>query len=202
MQDGPTVFVVDDDPAVREAVSILIRSTGRNVETYATARAFLEDYDPARPGCLVLDLRMPGMSGLELQDEIVKRAIDIPIIVVTAHGEVGSAVRAMKAGAIDFIEKPYGDQTLLDRIDQAIARDAQLRQQRARRETFGARLSQLTPRDREVMALLIAGKMTKEIAAAFQVSSQAIDSHRRRILEKMEVANVVELTRLVDECGG
>ncbi len=199
---APTVFVVDDDPAVRAALQVLIRSAGRVVETFGSAREFLEAFNPSRPGCVVLDLRMPGMSGIELQEALSARGATIPVIMVTAHGEIWSAVRAMKAGAIDFIEKPYGDQTLLDRIEQAIARDAETRRASCVRQAFASRRASLTPRDREVMDRLIAGRTTKQIAAELGVSTQAIDAHRKNILQKMQVESIVELVRLATSCEG
>ena len=170
MQSNPTVFVVDDDPAIRESLRWLIESVGLNVKVFSTAREFLEGYDPSSAGCLVLDVRMPGMSGLDLQNELAARAIHVPIIIITGHAEVPVAVRALKAGAMDFIEKPFSDQLLLDRIRRAIEVDAEARRVRSEQAEVAARLGQLTPRERQVMDLVIAGKANKVIASELDLS--------------------------------
>ena len=154
----PTVFVVDDDRAMRESLSWLLDSVGLRVRSYATAADFLAEHDPAQPGCLVLDVRMPGMSGLDLQAELARRGVELPTIVITGHAEVSMAVRAVKAGAIDFIEKPFSDQLLLDRVRQALEVDLEAREVRRRREDARRRLATLTAREREVLNLVVAGK--------------------------------------------
>lgn len=199
MGTEPTVFVVDDDPGVREGVRILLRSVQRNVELFPSAQAFLDSWDPARSGCVVLDVRMPGSSGLDLQAQLRSQGHDIPIVIITGHGDVPAAVQALKAGAIDFIEKPFSDQVLLDRIDQAIRVDARNRHARGARTAREKRLARLSPREREALDLLVAGKSCKQIAAEFGISHQAAAAHRSRIIEKMEVDNVVDLVKLVLE---
>lgn len=197
MQTETTVFVVDDDPAVRQGLSILLRSVHRNAEFYPSTQAFLDAYHPAQPGCLVLDVRMPGGGGLELQEYLYTRGLDIPIIFITGHGDVPAAVRAMQAGAVDFIEKPFNDQVLLDRIDRAIRQDAQNRARGVTDTLRKEHLALLTRREREVMDRLVEGRSCKQIAAEFGVSFQAVATHRGRIIQKMEVENVVDLVRTV-----
>jgi two-component system, LuxR family, response regulator FixJ len=196
METEPIVFVVDDDPAMRQSMRWLIESVNLAVETYATAQDFLAAYDPSRPGCLVLDVRMPGMSGLDLQEELNRRQIYVPIIIITGYAEVPTAVRALKGGALDFIEKPFSDQLLLDRIQQAIASDRQTRERNATRAALAARVAQLTPREREVMQLVVAGSSNREIAAELGLSVKTVEVHRARVMEKMKVDSLAELVRL------
>jgi FixJ family two-component response regulator len=192
----PVVFVVDDDPAMRDSLRWLIESTGLQVETFADAQTFLARIRPELPGCLVLDVRMPGMSGLDLQAELTRRGIGLPTIVVTGHAEVPMAVRAVKAGAIDFIEKPFSDQLLLDRVRQGIEMDRQERDGRARRAEILRRMSLLTQREREVLDLVVVGKANKEIAAALHLSPKTVEVHRAHVMEKMQASSVAELVRL------
>ena len=196
MQSNPTVFVVDDDPAIRESLRWLIESVGLNVKIFATAQDFLEGYDPSLAGCLVLDIRMPGMSGLDLQNELVARKVNIPILIITGHAEVPVAVRAMKAGALDFIEKPFSDQLLLDRIRRAIEADAEFRRVHSQRAAVAARLAGLTPREREVMDLVIAGKANKVIASELGLSPKTIEVHRAHVMKKMQVDSLADLVRV------
>ena len=196
-QSEPTVFVVDDDPAVLRGLRLLMKSVKLNVETYLSAQEFLDDYDPAQPGCLLLDLRMPGISGLELQEILRTRNIPIPIIIITGYGEVPAAVQAMRKGAVDFLEKPFNDQVLLDHVQKAIAEDAQIRQQRAEQEAVLARFALLTPREREVMDLVIAGKSNKVIASQLGISPKTVEFHRSHIMKKMKVGSVAGLVALV-----
>ena len=196
-QSEPTVFVVDDDPAVLRGLRLLMKSVKLNVETYLSAQEFLDDYDPAQPGCLLLDLRMPGISGLELQEILRTRNIPIPIIIITGYGEVSAAVQAMQKGAVDFLEKPFNDQVLVDQIQKAIAEDAQIRQQRAEQEAVLARLALLTPREQEVMDLVIAGEPNKVIARQLGISPKTVEFHRSHIMKKMKVGSVAELVALV-----
>ncbi|HOA72166.1 MAG TPA: response regulator transcription factor [Phycisphaerae bacterium] len=195
MSQEPTVFVVDDDEAVRKALKLLVESAGMRVETFASADAFLAQYDPNRPGCLVLDIRMPGMSGLTLQDQLIARRINIPLIMITGHGDVAMAVGAVKKGAIDFIQKPFDDQTLLDRIQQALRIDAQRREEQARRSEFESRLARLTPREREVLDLLISGKGNKEVALELGLSRKTVDIHRAHVMMKLGVDSLLEIAR-------
>ena len=196
-----TVFVVDDDPSIRRALTRLLRSVGLAVDAYAGAQEFLDAYDPARPGCLVLDVRMPHISGLELQQALAQRAVELPIIFITGHGDVPMSVRAMRAGAIDFLPKPFHDQDLLDAIQRAIARDAELRAARAVRVDVLRRVELLTPREREVLVLVTAGKMNKEIAAQLGASEKTIKVHRARVMKKMGAESVAELVVLAQTAG-
>ena len=196
-QSEPTVFVVDDDPAVLRGLRLLVKSVKLNVETYLSAQEFLDSYDPARPGCLVLDMRMPGMSGLELQEILRTRNISIPVIIITGYGKVPAAVQAMKKGAVDFLEKPFNDQVLVDQVQKAVARDAQIRQKQALQEAMSARLALLTPRERDVMELVVAGKLNKVIARELGLSPKTVESHRAHIMKKMKVGSVAELVTLV-----
>ncbi len=192
----PVVFVVDDDPAMRDSLRWLLESVGLAVRTFATAREFLENYDPEVPGCLVLDVRMPGMSGLDLQQELLNSGMSVPTIVVTGHAEVPLAVRAVKAGALDFIEKPFGDQLLLDRVRQGIELDRERRAARRRWEEAAGRVSQLTVREREVMELVVSGKANREIAAELGLSPKTVEVHRAHVMEKMRVDSLAELIHL------
>jgi two-component system response regulator FixJ len=192
---APVVFVVDDDPAMRDSLRWLIESTGLQVETFADAQTFLARIRPDVPGCLVLDIRMPDMSGLDLQAELGRRSVGLPTIMVTGHAEVPMAVRAVKAGAIDFIEKPFSDQLLLDRVRQGIEMDRQEREGRARRAEVLRRMSLLTQREREVLHLVVAGRANKEIAAALELSPKTVEVHRAHVMEKMQASSVAELVR-------
>jgi FixJ family two-component response regulator len=192
----PVVFVVDDDPAMRDSLRWLIESTGLLVETFADAQTFLARIRPDVPGCLVLDIRMPGLSGLDLQSELARRGIGLPTIVVTGHAEVPMAVRAVKAGAIDFIEKPFSDQLLLDRVRQGIDMDRRERDGRERRGEVLRRLGLLTQREREVLDLVVAGRANKEIAATLHLSPKTVEVHRAHVMEKMQASSVAELVRL------
>jgi two-component system response regulator FixJ len=200
-ESKPTVFIVDDDSAVLKALRLLVKSLRMNVETYLSAQEFLDSYDPARPGCLVLDVRMPGISGLELQEKLRQRNISIPVIIMTGYGEVAVAVEAMKKDAMEFLEKPISDQVLLDRIQKAIAKDARIRQEQAAQKTVASRLALLTSRERQVMDLVIAGKLNKIIARELGVSRKTVEFHRSNIMKKMKVESLAELVRLVIESG-
>jgi FixJ family two-component response regulator len=190
------VFVVDDDPAMRDSLRWLIESTGVRVETYRDAQSFLDACQPEMPGCLVLDVRMPGMSGLDLQAELARRGIALPTIVITGHAEVPLAVRAVKAGAIDFIEKPFSDQLLLDRVRQGLELDRQGRDGRRRRAEARRRAGSLTQREREVLDLVVAGKPNREIAARLGLSPKTVEVHRAHVMEKMGAQSVAELVHL------
>ena len=196
--DLPTVFVVDDDPHVREALSLLLDSMDLNVETFPSAHAFLRSFDPARPGCLVLDVRMPGMSGLELQRNLVSQGIRIPILILTAHAEVPMAVDALKAGALEFIEKPYSPQGLLDRIQNALTVDARLREKYLKLANIKVQLARLSEREQQVMQFLVDGRNARFISGRLGISEKTVDFHRRSLLEKIQVGTVVELGRLVE----
>jgi RNA polymerase sigma factor (sigma-70 family) len=197
MNAEATVFVVDDDPAVRKALRWLIESVGLRVETFTTAQEFLDaNPDPNRPGCLVLDIRMPGLSGLELQKKLTEQNSELPVIIITGHAEVPMAVQALKAGAVDFLEKPISEQMLVDRIHQALERDAKNRLAQARRSTIEERLALLTPRERQVFQLVVAGKSNKAIAATLGVTSKTVEAHRAQLMRKMQADNLPELVRM------
>ena len=195
-QDDATVFVVDDDPAIRDAVRQIVTSVGLGVETYSSAQEFLDKYDSSRPGCLVLDVRMPGRSGLDLQRDLARRDVTLPVIIITGFADVHLAVLALKAGAVDFIEKPFSNQMLLERIEDALEQDHQARKEHAKRAEFSARLSTLTPREREVMDLVVAGKPNKAMAADLRLSLKTIEGHRAHVMEKMRVGSLAELVRM------
>jgi FixJ family two-component response regulator len=197
MTSEPTVFVVDDDKAVRESLCWLIESVGLSVEAYGSAQAFLEAYDPDRPGCLVADVRLPGMSGLELQAKLAEQSGSLPVIIITGHADVPSAVRAMKIGAVDFIEKPFSDQMLLERIRHAVEMDAGSRRTRHERLDLVERLQRLTPREKQVMDLVVAGKANKQIAQDLGLSPKTVEVHRANVMLKMRAKNVAHLVRLV-----
>jgi FixJ family two-component response regulator len=197
----PTVCVVDDDPSIRRGLRRLIESVGLAVKTYAGASEFLEDYDPGRPGCLILDVRMPGRSGLDLQDDLAARGIELPIIFLTAHGDVPMTARAMKAGAVDFMEKPFNEQALLDAIQRGVDRDVHHRRERSSREKVLDRVAQLTPREREVLERVVAGKLNKQIAAELGASEKTIKVHRGRVMTKMQADSIAELVRLAHLAG-
>ena len=192
----PVVFVVDDDDAICRSLQLLIEDIGLEVRTCNSAQQFLSDYDPAQPGCLVLDVRMSGMSGLELQSRLCELGIDIPTIIITGHGDVPMAVEAMKAGALDFIEKPIRDQVLLDSIQKAIKADKLAREARKQCADFQARIGALTERERQVMDLLLLGKANKVIAYDLGISQKTVDFHRGNVLSKLDVSSVVDLVRL------
>jgi RNA polymerase sigma factor (sigma-70 family) len=190
------VYVVDDDAAVRDGLKWLIESVELQVAPCPSAQAFLDAYDPTRPGCLVLDVRLRGMSGLDLQAELARLDISIPTIVVTGHGDVPMAVRAMKLGAIDFVEKPFNDQELLERIQRAIEADQEARQGDRERAEACALLATLSPREREVLDLLVLGKANKEVADQLGLSTRTVEGHRARLMEKLACGSLAELVRL------
>jgi two-component system response regulator FixJ len=197
MTREPTVFVVDDDPEVQDALRWLIESVALPVETFGSAEEFVDAVGPGRPGCLVLDVRMPGMGGLRLLENLRSLEIQLPVIVLTGHGDVPLAVRAMKAGAIDFVEKPCADQDLLDRIYSALQRDAELRAETARRAAINEQLKALTPREREILDRLMKGQANKVIAVELAISERTVESHRRHIKEKLKVRSLAELAQIV-----
>ncbi len=196
MQPEPTVYVVDDDPAVRQSFKWLVGSIGLRVQTFDSAQSFMRDYDPAEAGCLVVDVRMPGMSGIELQEKLANEGITIPIIVVTAYGDVPTAVRAMKRGAVDFIEKPYNDQAMLDRIQLCIERDARMRQNKQTEREVAWRVERLTPREREVFELIVSGRSNKEVARVLEISPKTVEAHRAKVMDKMAVGSLAELVQM------
>mgnify|MGYP005856479993 CR=1 FL=1 len=195
--DEPTVYIVDDDQEVREAIQLLMRSVGLEARSFASAQAFLEQFDPRHTGCLVLDVRLKGMSGLDLQERLSREPIHPPVIIITGHGDVPMAVRAVKAGAVDFIEKPFNDQTLLDAVHRAFALDANNRGQASRRSEIQERLARLTPREREILDQVVAGKRNKVIAIDLGISQSTVEAHRAKVMEKMGAGSLSELMRLL-----
>jgi two-component system response regulator FixJ len=198
----PTVFIVDDDDAVRHFLSGLIESIELRVEAFASARDFLEAYEPGRPGCLVLDVRMPGMSGLELQRELVDQAIDLPVIILTGHGNVQLAVHAMKAGAIDFVEKPFDNELLLDRIQRAVAENVRVGSERIKRIEIAERIQLLTPREREVLDLVVAGQTNKGVARHLGISEKTVEVHRANVVRKMQAKSLADLVKMATDRHG
>lgn len=197
----PIVFIVDDDPSVRKALKRLIESVGLEVETLASAQEFLDHEQPDKPSCLVLDVRMPGLSGLDLQDELAARGLNMPIIFITGHGNIPMGVRAMKAGAVDFIEKPFDDQALLDAIHQAIEQDRKARLEQAEIKEILRRVGLLTHRERQVLALVVTGMFNKRIAFELGTSEKTIKVHRARIVQKMQAKSLADLVRLAEKAG-
>ena len=193
----PTVFVVDDDESVRGSLRFLLRSAGLESRAFGSATEFLAGYDPAQPGCLVLDVRMPGMNGLELQQELNLRGAVIPVIFITGHGDIPMAVEAMQHGAHDFLQKPFRDEDLIERVRRALAKDAKARASLEEHNAIRARLESLTPREREVLALMARGKPNKIMAHELGVSQRTVEIHRARVMEKSGASSLAELVRMV-----
>ena len=195
------VYVVDDDPSVRRALSRLLRSVGLSVETFANAQAFLAAPPADLPGCLVLDVRLPGPSGLDLQSALRESHRPLPIVFITGHATVSTSVRAMKGGAVDFLQKPFNDQDLLDCIQRAIETSRRLRADQAEHADLAQRHAALTGREREVLELVVTGMLNKQIAAALGIAEKTIKVHRARVMDKMRAASVAELVRLAEKLG-
>jgi len=193
----PTIFVVDDDEGVRNSLRFLLKSVGLTTRALGSATEFLDVYQPGQPGCLVLDVRMPGMSGLELQEQLNLRGATIPVIFITGHGDVPMAVEAMQHGAFDFLQKPFRDQDLIDRIQRALERDMRNRAALTQHEKIRARLESLTPREREVLSLMTRGMPNKVMAAELGVSQRTVEIHRARVMEKSGAASLAQLVRMV-----
>jgi two-component system, LuxR family, response regulator FixJ len=193
----PTVFVVDDDESVRGSLRFLLRSAGLESRAFGSAHEFLAAYDPSQPGCLVLDVRMPGMSGLELQQELNLRGAILPVIFITGHGDIPMAVEAMQHGAHDFLQKPFRDQDLIERVRRALAQDAKSRAALEEHKAIRGRLDSLTPREREVLALMARGKPNKIMAHELGVSQRTVEIHRARVMEKSGATSLAELVRMV-----
>jgi len=202
MKSEPRVFVVDDDQAMRRSLEWLIESIGMKVKTYSSADEFLRSYYPGRAGCLLLDVRMPGMSGLDLQAHLAREDSRLPVIIITGHGDVAMAVKAMKAGAVDFIEKPFHDEDLLSSIRNALAFDEKQRSLQSQRAEIATRLAELTPREHEVMEMVTEGLSNKEIAASLGVTAKTVEAHRARVMDKMQAGSLAELVRMVLIAGG
>ena len=197
----PTVFIIDDDDEVRDAIALLMRSVGLPVEGFDSAQNYLAQFDAQRPGCLVLDVRMRGMSGLDLQERLASEPLHPPIIMVTGHGDVPMAVRAVKNGAVDFLEKPFNDQVLLDAVHRAFELDAVQRGEASQRADIEQRLSRLTRREREVLDQIAAGKRNKVIAADLGISQSTVEAHRAKVMEKLEARSLSEVMRMLLKHG-
>ena len=200
--DSPVIYLVDDDEAVRDALGMLFKSIGLKHEAYASALDFLERYDRARHSCLVADIRMPGLSGLELQQRLNDESAEVPIIFITGHGDVPMAVTAMKSGAADFVQKPFRDQDLIDRINKALALDLERRKGRAEEDEIRARIALLTPREKEVMERVARGQANKVIAMDLGVSQRTVELHRARVMKKLRMRSVAQLVHAIDRIGG
>lgn len=192
-----TVYVIDDDEAVRNSLRLLLKSVGLPVKTFGSAKEFLPSYDPHQSGCMVLDIRMPGMSGLELLQQLNLKGATIPVVFITGHGDIPMAVEAMQNGAFDFLQKPFRDQDLIDRVQRALERDASTRAQLKATDKIRQHLETLTPREREVLELVTAGKPNKVMAADLGVSQRTIEIHRARVMEKMQARSLAQLVRMV-----
>jgi FixJ family two-component response regulator len=195
------VFVVDDDVATRESLKNLIRSVGLRAETFASAQDFLRSTRPDVPSCLVLDVRLPGLSGLDLQKRMAEVELAIPIVFISGHGDIPMSVRAMKAGAVEFLTKPFREQELLDAIQQALERDRNAREQRAEVADLRSRYRRLTPRERQVMALVVTGLLNKQVAGELGTSEASVKVHRQHVMEKMRAGSLAALVRMADRVG-
>jgi FixJ family two-component response regulator len=201
MEAEALVFVVDDDAPMRESLKNLLRSVGLQVEAFASAQEFLRSTRPDVPGCLVLDVRLPGLSGLDLQQRLAEGDMAMPIIFITGHGDIPMTVQAMKAGAVEFLPKPFRDQELLDAIQQALDRDRHAREQRAQREALRSRYRTLTSRERDVMGHVVAGLLNKQIAGELGTSEAAVKVHRQHVMAKMRAGSLAALVRMADRLG-
>ncbi|MDR3415193.1 MAG: response regulator [Nevskia sp.] len=195
--EEPVVFIVDDEEAVRDSIGLLLRSVGVRSRGFADARAFLDGYQPEQRGCLVLDIRMPRMSGMELQQELNRRGWAVPIIFITGHGDVPMAVEAMRAGAVDFLQKPFKDDELIRRVQKALEQDARLREQLSSLEQIRTRFDSLTPREREIAARLAAGDANKAVAIDLGLSERTVELHRAHIMQKMGARGLAQLVQML-----
>lgn len=196
----PLIYLVDDEFVIRDSLTLLIESTGQAIRSFESAENFLIAYDPERPSCLLLDVRMPLMSGHELQNELLNRGIHIPIIFISGHADIPDSAKAFRAGAVDFLEKPFDNEVLLERIDEAINKDVAFRAEQAKKYSIQARIDHLTPREREVLSLVITSHSNKESAKILHISNRTIDVHRASIMEKMQAENIAELISMVMYC--
>jgi FixJ family two-component response regulator len=194
------VYIVDDEYAIRDSLTMLIESTGQSVRSFESAEDFLDEYDPDQPGCLLLDVRMPLMSGHDLQRELAKRGHIIPIIFISGHAEIPDSAKAFRAGAVDFMEKPFNNEELMERIDEALKKDAAFRGEFVKRRRIQDRLDHLTAREKEVLGLIVKSHSNKESAKILNISNRTVDVHRASIMEKMQADNVAELITMVMYC--
>ena len=199
MIDVPTVFVIDDDPSVRSALKRLVGSVGLPCKTFANSDEYLSQLNPAAPGCLIVDMRLPGRSGLELQEQLEGAGYHLPVIFLTAHGDIKTTVRAMKGGAVDFLTKPFHEQELLEAVRHAIDRDREGRQTHLERTRRLERYASLTPRERQVLALVVTGRLNKQIAADLNLSESTVKLHRAEVMQKMEANSLAELVSIVGD---
>lgn len=197
----PIVYIIDDDEGVRDSLTLVLQSAGIPARSFADARDFLHQFEPAQPGCLLLDLRMPGMSGLELQQALAERAARLPIIMISGHGNVPVAVEAMRLGALDFFEKPFDVDRLIERVRECLTLESERRRDEDRHENAAQSIATLTPREREVFDLLVQGAMNKTVAARLKISVRTVEVHRANIMSKLEAANVSDLVRLALEAN-
>ena len=195
------VYLVDDDFSIRDSLSMLIETTGQAVRCFESADEFLNNFDPDQAGCLILDVRMPSITGLELQEELVRRDFAIPIIFISGHADVPDSSKAFRAGAVDYMEKPFDSEKLLNRMEEAIQKDLDTRVYNAEKRKLKNRLSQLTPKEHEVYILIVKGLSNKEAAKQLKVSNRTIDVHRARVMEKMQAEDLAELTVMAMHCG-
>lgn len=196
----PVVYLVDDEFAIRDSLTLLIESTGQTVKGFESAEDFLNNYNPDHPGCLILDVRMPLMTGHELQAELLNRGINIPIIFISGHADIADSAKAFRSGAVDFLEKPFDNDVLLERINEAIKKDVAFREEYVKKRRIQDRIDHLTSREKEVLGLIVKSHSNKESAKILNISNRTVDVHRASIMEKMQAENVAELITMVMYC--